>query len=100
MKISLLVKHRRVCIIIIDYSITLTFYLSLECPGCKFRYDLARGGCMHFRCTQCPIEFCSGCGGTIKKGEVSSHGNQYCILIAMITSFQHVLAVIFKSVMS
>ena len=31
---------------------------------------------MHFRCTQCPNEFCSGCGGTIKKGEVSYHGNK------------------------
>ena len=22
---------------------------------------------MHFRCTQCPAEFCSGCGGLFKQ---------------------------------
>ncbi|KAL5514972.1 hypothetical protein EMCRGX_G000070 [Ephydatia muelleri] len=26
----------------------------IECPACHFCYDLARGGCMHFKCTQCP----------------------------------------------
>ena len=41
--------------------------LFLECPGCKFRYDLARGGCMHFHCTQCPHEFCSGCNNEFFK---------------------------------
>ena len=25
-----------------------------ECPACHFCYDLAREGCMHFKCTQCP----------------------------------------------
>ena len=38
-----------------------------ECPACHFRYDLARGGCMHFKCTQCPNEFCSGCGQAFKQ---------------------------------
>ncbi|KAG5679700.1 hypothetical protein PVAND_009250 [Polypedilum vanderplanki] len=33
----------------------------IDCPKCKFRYDLARGGCMHFTCTQCKYEFCYGC---------------------------------------
>ena len=27
---------------------------------------------MHFRCTQCPNEFCSGCGGSFKNGKVTS----------------------------
>ena len=39
----------------------------IECPSCKFKYELARGGCMHFRCTQCPAEFCSGCFQLFKK---------------------------------
>ena len=33
----------------------------VDCPRCKFRYALAKGGCMLFKCTQCPHEFCSGC---------------------------------------
>ncbi|XP_071958434.1 uncharacterized protein [Antedon mediterranea] len=33
----------------------------IDCPKCKMRYALARGGCMHFTCTQCKHEFCSGC---------------------------------------
>ncbi|XP_046509301.1 E3 ubiquitin-protein ligase RNF31 isoform X2 [Equus quagga] len=33
----------------------------IDCPKCKFSYALARGGCMHFHCTQCRHEFCSGC---------------------------------------
>ena len=41
-----------------------------ECPACHMCYNLARVGCMHFRCTQCPNEFCSGCGGSFKNGRV------------------------------
>lgn len=26
---------------------------------------------MHFKCTRCPNEFCSGCGGSFKKAQVS-----------------------------
>lgn len=33
----------------------------IECPQCKSRYSLAKGGCMHFTCGQCRHEFCSGC---------------------------------------
>ncbi|XP_059497740.1 E3 ubiquitin-protein ligase RNF31 [Stegostoma tigrinum] len=36
----------------------------IDCPNCKFRYALAKGGCMHFRCSQCQHEFCSGCYNT------------------------------------
>ena len=31
------------------------------CPACKYRYDLSKGGCMHFKCSMCEHEFCSGC---------------------------------------
>ncbi|KAL5466679.1 hypothetical protein EMCRGX_G030823 [Ephydatia muelleri] len=41
----------------------------IECPACHSRYDLARGGCMHFKCTQCPNEFCSGCGQAFKENQ-------------------------------
>ncbi|XP_029437829.1 E3 ubiquitin-protein ligase RNF31 isoform X2 [Rhinatrema bivittatum] len=36
----------------------------IACPNCKFSYSLARGGCMHFKCSQCRHEFCSGCYST------------------------------------
>ena len=53
-------------------SVPLKLALSLtpECPACHMRYDLARGGCLHFRCTQCPNKFCSGCGKSFKQGRV------------------------------
>ena len=38
-----------------------TAHVFTDCPSCKMRYDLAKGGCMHFRCPQCGHEFCSGC---------------------------------------
>ncbi|GAB6027677.1 hypothetical protein CHUAL_001917 [Chamberlinius hualienensis] len=38
----------------------------INCPKCKFKYDLAKGGCMHFTCSQCKYEFCSGCGKAFK----------------------------------
>lgn len=40
----------------------------IDCPKCKFRYALARGGCMHFTCTQCKYEFCYGCGKPFMMG--------------------------------
>ena len=40
----------------------------IDCPECKFRYDLARGGCMHFKCGQCGHEFCCGCNNPMKHG--------------------------------
>ncbi|CRK97753.1 CLUMA_CG011133, isoform A [Clunio marinus] len=48
----------------------------IDCPKCKFRYDLARGGCMHFTCTQCKYEFCYGCNKDFLMGakcKVSSY---------------------------
>ncbi|XP_078687862.1 uncharacterized protein LOC144919988 [Branchiostoma floridae x Branchiostoma belcheri] len=38
----------------------------IDCPNCKFRYALAKGGCMHFKCVQCKHEFCSGCYNTFR----------------------------------
>lgn len=31
------------------------------CPHCRFQYALTKGGCMHFSCSQCRYQFCSGC---------------------------------------
>ncbi|XP_063439379.1 uncharacterized protein LOC134720797 [Mytilus trossulus] len=33
----------------------------IDCPSCKMKFSLAKGGCMHFKCPQCGFEFCSGC---------------------------------------
>ncbi|CAD6231835.1 GSCOCG00001610001-RA-CDS [Cotesia congregata] len=40
----------------------------IDCPKCKFRYSLSRGGCMHFTCNQCKYEFCCGCGKAFMMG--------------------------------
>ncbi|XP_078501084.1 E3 ubiquitin-protein ligase RNF31 isoform X2 [Lissotriton helveticus] len=44
----------------------------IDCPHCKFSYALARGGCMHFICSQCRHQFCSGCYNTF------FHNNNKC----------------------
>ncbi|KAK6982277.1 E3 ubiquitin-protein ligase rnf31, partial [Biomphalaria glabrata] len=33
----------------------------IDCPTCKMRFALAKGGCMHFKCPNCGHDFCSGC---------------------------------------
>uniref|UniRef100_UPI00358DE18C E3 ubiquitin-protein ligase RNF31 isoform X2 n=1 Tax=Myxine glutinosa TaxID=7769 RepID=UPI00358DE18C len=33
----------------------------IDCPKCKYRYALAKGGCMHFTCKQCKHAFCCCC---------------------------------------
>ncbi|XP_077126888.1 E3 ubiquitin-protein ligase RNF31-like [Ranitomeya variabilis] len=40
----------------------------IECPSCKFRFDLWKGGCLHFKCTQCQYDFCGGCGRAFHQG--------------------------------
>ena len=42
----------------------------IDCPSCNNRYDLAKGGCMHFRCITCSYQFCSGCKSPFKQGQV------------------------------
>ncbi|XP_009076944.1 PREDICTED: E3 ubiquitin-protein ligase RNF31, partial [Acanthisitta chloris] len=34
----------------------------IECPRCGVWFALARGGCLHFQCSQCQHQFCAGCG--------------------------------------
>lgn len=43
--------------------ILLSFFSSHQsaCPNCRFQYALSKGGCMHFCCSQCRYQFCSGC---------------------------------------
>ncbi|CAK6969248.1 E3 ubiquitin-protein ligase RNF31-like isoform X1 [Scomber scombrus] len=39
----------------------------ITCPHCRFPYALTKGGCMHFTCSQCRYEFCSGCNNPYQK---------------------------------
>lgn len=34
----------------------------IACPRCSQWFALARGGCLHFQCSQCAHQFCGGCG--------------------------------------
>ncbi|XP_059617781.1 E3 ubiquitin-protein ligase lubel-like [Phlebotomus argentipes] len=54
----------------------------IDCPKCKFRYALARGGCMHFTCTQCKYEFCYGCGRPFMMGAKCTI-SQYCAKLGL-----------------
>ena len=40
----------------------------IDCPRCKFRFALAKGGCMHFKCNRCGFEFCCGCNEPFRHG--------------------------------
>ncbi|XP_034561728.1 E3 ubiquitin-protein ligase RNF31-like isoform X1 [Notolabrus celidotus] len=39
----------------------------ITCPSCRFVYALTKGGCMHFSCSQCRYQFCSGCNNPYHK---------------------------------
>uniref|UniRef100_A0A667ZVI3 Ring finger protein 31 n=1 Tax=Myripristis murdjan TaxID=586833 RepID=A0A667ZVI3_9TELE len=39
----------------------------ITCPHCRFQYALSKGGCMHFSCSQCRYQFCSGCNNPFHK---------------------------------
>ncbi|XP_017269594.1 E3 ubiquitin-protein ligase RNF31 isoform X2 [Kryptolebias marmoratus] len=39
----------------------------ITCPQCNFQYALTKGGCMHFNCSQCRYQFCSGCNNPFHK---------------------------------
>ncbi|KAJ9596170.1 hypothetical protein L9F63_027208, partial [Diploptera punctata] len=54
----------------------------LDCPKCKFRYALSRGGCMHFTCSQCKHEFCCGCGKNFTMGAKCTVG-AYCAKLGL-----------------
>ncbi|XP_066156039.1 E3 ubiquitin-protein ligase lubel isoform X2 [Euwallacea fornicatus] len=54
----------------------------IDCPNCKFRYSLAKGGCMHFTCFQCKHEFCYGCGKPFMMG-VKCGISQYCAKLGL-----------------
>lgn len=47
-----------------------------------FRYSLAKGGCMHFTCTQCKHEFCYGCGKPFMMGAKCTI-SQYCAKLGL-----------------
>ena len=55
---------------IIEIRIVFSYLCSTECPQCKMRYELAKGGCMHFKCTQCMFQFCCGCNKPFLNGQV------------------------------
>ncbi|XP_050096252.1 E3 ubiquitin-protein ligase lubel isoform X3 [Anopheles aquasalis] len=54
----------------------------ISCPNCKFRYSLARGGCMHFTCTQCKFEFCYGCNKPFMMG-AKCNVSAYCAKLGL-----------------
>ncbi|XP_043274207.1 E3 ubiquitin-protein ligase lubel isoform X2 [Venturia canescens] len=54
----------------------------IDCPKCKFRYSLSRGGCMHFTCNQCKYEFCCGCGKSFLMGAKCSV-SPYCAKLGL-----------------
>lgn len=44
-----------------EWAISWFCCFCLDCPRCKRRYLLSKGGCIHFTCTFCLYEFCSSC---------------------------------------
>ncbi|CAH1139000.1 unnamed protein product [Phyllotreta striolata] len=54
----------------------------IDCPKCKFKYSLSKGGCMHFTCTQCKHEFCYGCGKPFMMGAKCTI-SQYCAKLGL-----------------
>ncbi|PAA78397.1 hypothetical protein BOX15_Mlig024078g1 [Macrostomum lignano] len=35
----------------------------IQCPNCRYQYELSKGGCEHFTCRKCKFQFCAGCKG-------------------------------------
>lgn len=58
----------------------------VACPNCRFQYALARGGCMHFSCSQCRYQFCSGCNNpfhTVSSCLVLLSSNYLCLFVSL-----------------
>ncbi|RWS14563.1 IBR domain containing protein-like protein [Dinothrombium tinctorium] len=49
----------------------------IDCPNCKFHYELSKGGCIHFHCLQCGHDFCGGCQMPFKMGDKCNQ-SQWC----------------------
>ncbi|KAI1295593.1 E3 ubiquitin-protein ligase RNF31 [Halotydeus destructor] len=43
----------------------------IDCPKCSFRFELSKGGCLHYHCTQCAHDFCGCCKAPFLKSSVS-----------------------------
>ncbi|XP_066435127.1 E3 ubiquitin-protein ligase RNF31-like [Eleutherodactylus coqui] len=50
----------------------------IECPSCRFRFDLWKGGCLHFKCTQCLHDFCGGCRKPFNQGSECGFSENCC----------------------
>uniref|UniRef100_W5N311 Si:dkey-181m9.8 n=1 Tax=Lepisosteus oculatus TaxID=7918 RepID=W5N311_LEPOC len=48
----------------------------IDCPNCTFRFYLSKGGCLHFKCTQCQHEFCGGCNKPFRVGSACSFSKE------------------------
>ncbi|XP_074644395.1 uncharacterized protein LOC141901185 [Tubulanus polymorphus] len=59
----------------------------IDCPNCKFRYALAKGGCMHFKCQNpskmCGLEFCCGCNKSFARSQACTFGKERCKNLGM-----------------
>ncbi|KAM8966856.1 E3 ubiquitin-protein ligase RNF31-like [Pelodytes ibericus] len=40
----------------------------IDCPQCGQKYELDKGGCLHFTCTRCQYQFCGWCKRSFKQG--------------------------------
>lgn len=57
------------------FLFSLLSHLPAACPHCRFQYALTKGGCMHFSCSQCRYQFCSGCNNPYHKVRVNYRMN-------------------------
>ena len=46
---------------------------------------------MHFKCTQCPAEFCSGCGGLFKKVLAYNSCSVLLVYFRIVPNMSHVV---------
>ncbi|XP_044074303.1 E3 ubiquitin-protein ligase RNF31-like isoform X2 [Siniperca chuatsi] len=53
----------------------------ITCPNCRFQYALSKGGCMHFCCSQCRYQFCSGCNNPFHTDNSCAGDRSFCLLL-------------------